>query len=394
MVRSPADTVRLLESLTARVAALRGWRRTIAPPLIAFVVANVLFAAAAVYHGENPVDASTWTSWDSPIYLGIAQNGYTSYECPQAELDQGAWACGNFGWFPLYPALIAPLLHVGVDGATAGVAISSLFWLGLLLVLWNGLLLPMRGRAMLPALALATFAPGAFYFHTVYPVSMAACLLAIALVCLRNERWLAAGASAMLATATYPTAGVFAGVAGIWLLAIAPAPGWRERIRRIAIVCGLPVAAVLAVFAYAEIATGQWNGYFGVQARFHHGIHLPIGNYLDITKPRFEGLGNVSLFLSFQALLTTVLVLAVVISTWRRRREAVAFDWLLVLWALAFWLVPLSQNVVAYYRTDTLLVPIVAVLARLAPPFVTALAAVGAVIACGMTLAFMQGILV
>jgi hypothetical protein len=198
VVRSPAEASRALEAATARLSAARGWRRWLLPPLVAWLVANAVFAVTAVYGGDNPFDAHTWTSWDSPIYLGIAQDGYTSYECPQAELDQGAWACGNFGWFPLYPALIAPFLHAGLDGEAVGVAISSLFWLGLLIVVWRGLLLPAAGRATLPALALATFAPGAFYFHTVYPVSMAACLLAIALVCLRDHRWWGAGGAAAL----------------------------------------------------------------------------------------------------------------------------------------------------------------------------------------------------
>lgn len=394
MVRSPAEASRALEAATARLSAARGWRRWLLPPLVAWLVANAVFAVTAVYGGDNPFDAHTWTSWDSPIYLGIAQDGYTSYECPQAELDQGAWACGNFGWFPLYPALIAPFLHAGLDGEAVGVAISSLFWLGLLIVVWRGLLLPAAGRATLPALALATFAPGAFYFHTVYPVSMAACLLAIALVCLRDHRWWGAGGAAALATATYPTAGVVAGVAGLWLLLVAPAPDLRERIRRILVVCVPPVVAVALVFGYAELATGQWNGYFGVQARFRDGFTLPFGNWLDITKPRFEGLGHVSIFLSLQSLLTTLLVATVLVATWRRRRDASPFDWLVALWALAFWLVPLCQDVVAYYRTDTLLVPIAVAFARLAPLYVTALAGAGAVIAAGMTLAFMQGILV
>lgn len=380
--------------LSGVVLAQRGWRRTLLPPLVAFLVANVVLGAAALYGGFGPFRAHTWTSFDSPIYLQIAEHGYQVWDCPQAEIDQGAKACGTVGWFPVYPALIAPLIALGMDPEAAGVAVSLVFWLAMLLVLWNGLLLRARGPSLLPALAVAAFAPGSFYFHTLYPVSLAACLLVIALVCLRNDRWLGAGAAGFVATAAYPPSATFAGVAGLWLLAVRPAPGWWERVRRIALACGTTVAGLVAVLVFAQISVGQWDGYFGVQARFHHGVHLPFANYVDILTPRTEGLGSISLFLCFQAALTTVLVLAVVLTTWRRRREAVAFDWLIVIWALAFWIVPLCQDVVAYYRTDALLIPIAVALVRLPVRLVLVLAAASAAVAAGMALAFMQGVLV
>jgi hypothetical protein len=123
-------------------------------------------------------------------------------------------------------------------------------------------------------------------------------------------------------------------------------------------------------------------------------VHLPFANWLDLVKPRTEGLGHISLFLSFQALLTTALVVAIAVTTWRRRREATPFDWLLVLWALAFWIVPLCQNVVAYYRTDALVIPAIVALARLPLTLIGVLTAAGAVVTAGMMLAFFQGVLV
>jgi hypothetical protein len=380
--------------LNASILGQRGWRRTVLPPLVAFLVANIVLSLAAVYHDRGPLDAHTWTSFDSPIYLRIADRGYETWTCAPAEVAQGAKACGTVGWFPLYPALIAPLVGLGMHPEAAGVAVSLVFWLAMLVVLWNGLLLRTRGPAQLPALAVAAFAPGSFYFHTVYPVSMGACLLVIALVALRNQRWLGAGAAGFLATAAYPPTATLAGVAGLWLLFVVPATSWWERVRRIALVSGLTVAGFVAVLLFAQLSVGQWDGYFGVQARFDHGIHLPFANYVDILTPRTEGLGHVSLFLCLQAALTTVLVVTVVATTWLRRRQATPFDWLIVIWALAFWIVPLCQNVVAYYRTDALLVPIVVALVRLPPRLVVVLAAAGAVIAAGMALAFMQGVLV
>jgi hypothetical protein len=225
-------------------------------------------------------------------------------------------------------------------------------------------------------------------------MALAACLLVCALAALVRERWWWAGAAAFLTTAAYPGSAALVAVAGLWLLFVAPAASLGERARRIAIVCGLGAAGFAVVLLYAQLAAGQWDGYFGVQARFHHGIHLPLHNWLDISRPRTAGLGNISLFLAFQSWLTTLLVLSAIAVTFARRRAATPVDWLLVLYGLAFWLIPLGQNVVAYYRTDALLVPIVVLLARLPFAVVSAFAVAAAVVSAGMTVAFMQGVLV
>jgi hypothetical protein len=380
--------------MQSAVLAARGWRRWLLPPLVAFLVSIVVLAVAAVVGGFNPADTSRWASFDSPIYVSIAQHGYTDYVCPQAQLDQGATACGTFGWFPLYPALMRPLMDVGLAPNTAGVVVSLVFFLALLVLLWNGLMLPRGGRALLPALGLAAFAPGALYFHTVYPMALTAFLLTLALVALARERWAWAGAAGFVAAVAYPGAALLAVVAGIWLLFIAPAPTLSERVRRIALVSVPTVAGFGVVLLYAQLKTGQWDGYFGVQARFHHGVHLPFANWLDISRPRTEGLGHISLFLSWQEYFVTALSLIVIVTTVVRRRVATAFDWLLVLWTFAFWAVPLMQNTVAYYRTDALMIPIAVAFTQLPARIVSLLALIGAFVAAGMTIAFMQGVLV
>jgi len=373
---------------------LVGWRLALLPPLAAVLAGAALALAVAAYGGYDPLGADTWSRWDSLIYQDIAQHGYTSRPCPQWEIDDGARACGTFGWFPLYPAAMAPLVSLGVAPWAAGVLVAIAFWVAALVVIWNGLLLALGGRAALAALGLAAFGPGAFYLHLVYPVSMTVCLLAVALVCLRRERWLGAGIAGGLAAASHPGAMALIPVAGLWLAAIVPAPTLVERARRIALVCGLTAAGFAAVLLYAELSTGQWDGYFGVQARFDHGVHLPFANWLDLSTPRFEGLGNISIFIALQSWFTTLLVAIVVATTWARRATATPFDWLLVLWVLAFWLIPLAQDTVSYYRTDALLLPAAAAFVTLAPRLVWALALAGAAITAGMTLAFMQGVLV
>jgi hypothetical protein len=55
---------------------------------------------------------------------------------------------------------------------------------------------------------------------------------------------------------------------------------------------------------------------------------------------------------------------------------------------------PLTQNTVSYFRTDALLVPVVVAVTGLSRALVGAFALAAAAVACGMTLAFMQGVLV
>jgi hypothetical protein len=283
-------------------------------------------------------------------------------------------------------------MEVGLSPDTSGVILA--FWLALLVVLWNGVLLARSGRSLLPALGLAAFMPGVVYLHGIYPMSMTVLLLVAVLAALLRERWAWAGAAAFVACATYPGAATVALVAGLWLLFVVPAPSLRVRVKRIAQVCLPAVAGFGVVLLYAQLKTGQWDGYFGVQARFHHGVHFPFENWRAYATPVSTGLGHISLFIAFQAWLVTALVAVVVVATVVRRRVADAFDWLLVLWALAFWLIPLAQNTVSYQRTDVLLLPIAAAFSRLPWFFATLLGLAGAVVAAGMTLAYMQGVLV
>jgi hypothetical protein len=357
-------------------------------------VANAVLGAAAIAGGFDPLSAKRWVSFDSPIYLSIAEHGYTDYDCPQNELDGGARACGTFGWFPLYAAPVRVLIEAGLAPNTAGVVVALVFWLALLIVLWNGLILARGGRAQLPALGLAAFMPGVVYLHGVYPMSMAVFLLVLVLIGLLRQRWAWAGVAAFLAVAAYPGAAAVAVVAGLWLLLVAPAPSLRTRVERIAMVCAPALAGFAVVLLYAQLKTGQWDGYFGVQARFHHGVHFPLQNWLQYSTPVNTGLGHISLFLSFQSWLDTVLVALVAVVTVLRRRTADAFDWLLVLWALIFWLIPLAQNTVSYERTDVLLLPIAVAFTRLPGRIVAVLALAGAFVAAGMTIAYMQGVLV
>ncbi|HEY1416701.1 MAG TPA: hypothetical protein VGF41_02315, partial [Myxococcaceae bacterium] len=109
------------------------------PPALVFAGVRWLFSVAASRAGFDAAYAGTWRRWDSGHYLDIAARGWELFSC--------AWlggrpqdACGNSAWFPLYPWLLRPLIALGLHRETAGVWVSGVAALAMLVVLWNGLL--------------------------------------------------------------------------------------------------------------------------------------------------------------------------------------------------------------------------------------------------------------
>ena len=90
---------------------------------MAFGLACAGLAAIGTAGGFNPFTTAEWVRWDSRNYLSIANHGYTLMSC-QGEVFS---LCGNSGWFPFYPLLIAPFAAVGLQAATVGLVISLVF---------------------------------------------------------------------------------------------------------------------------------------------------------------------------------------------------------------------------------------------------------------------------
>ncbi|MFL5389328.1 MAG: hypothetical protein ACJ79C_11415, partial [Myxococcales bacterium] len=143
--------------------------RKVLVPLGAFAAARLLLAAAARAGGYPPFAPGLFRRWDSGQYLSIAARGYDLVECARIGYAPEGW-CGNAGWMPGYPALIAAAVRVGATPLVAGVAISAGFEIALLVVLWNGLF----ERKSFFALLACALAPGAISFHAVFPISLCA----------------------------------------------------------------------------------------------------------------------------------------------------------------------------------------------------------------------------
>jgi hypothetical protein len=155
-----------------------------------YVTVNTLYFTALNHDVPQLRDAeSLWYRWDTPLYIGIATDGY--------HFD------GSQAFFPLYPLLIRGLVVV-LPGhkLVAALIVASLACIAALAVLYR-LAEDMfeRGTAQRTVLYLMA-SPFAFYLVAAYNESLFVALVVASLYCMRRGHWWWAGAFAGLASGT------------------------------------------------------------------------------------------------------------------------------------------------------------------------------------------------
>lgn len=347
----------------------------------------MIFGSAAAL-GYDPFDSATWSRWDSTLYEGIARDGYDLVRCPPGT-DLPGW-CGNAGWFPAYSWLVGGLHVVGLPLRGSAVVLSWAFAAATIFLLWATFLERRTGIAVVAALAFAAFTPGVVYHYAVFPLSLLALATVGCLWLLVRQRWLPAGLSGAVAVLSYPLGLVLVPVSLIWILAERAVTA-RERIRRVALSTG-PMLGALVIFAVdLHLETGRWDAYQLVQEKYGHEWQSPLAaTWHALTTVSYAG----GVAISAQTALVTVAVVAVLVHAVVRRRTLDRTDGLLLLWAAATWLVPLSQSVVALQRAQAALLPLAVLVARLPRPVLIPLAATAIPVAVLMEVAFLRGTVV
>ena len=137
--------------------------------------------------------AGVWTRWDGQWYLKIATEGYNLND-------------GSSAFFPLYPwAVTAVGWLAGERFLWAGMLLSSLFFLGALIMLHRLVRFDFHNEdAGRTVFYIAAF-PMAFFFWAVYSESLFLFLSVGALLAMRGRRWWWAGLSIGLAIWTRTT---------------------------------------------------------------------------------------------------------------------------------------------------------------------------------------------
>lgn len=209
-----------------------------------------IFAALAWEHGGL---VTAMCQFDCFWYVRIGTQGYLS-DTQWANLGSAP----NWAFFPLYPLLLGVLTAItGVSGQVAGMVLSNLFLLGLLLV--GARYLRERAVATSPFLwfGFVLALPHTLFFSAVYTEALFALLSLGCLLALRLNRPLLAGVCAALASATRPQGILLApivAVHGLRALYIHRAEGdWPRRLGE----ATLPIAlAPLGLCLY--VAAQYW----------------------------------------------------------------------------------------------------------------------------------------
>jgi hypothetical protein len=157
-----------------------------------------------IFSGEVPPYFDLATLWDGAWYERIATDGYPA-ELPlndRGEVRQNAWA-----FYPVFPTLAKGVMLVtGLPFAIAAPVVATV--LGYAAAAVMGLMLRERvgGAAALGGVALFAAFPAAPALQVAYTESLAALLLCVVLWLLIRERWLVAGAVALLTGLARPIA--------------------------------------------------------------------------------------------------------------------------------------------------------------------------------------------
>ena len=364
-------------------------RRDILMPIAAFIAATAVAATCAWIAGYDPLDADNWSRWDSIHYLSIATSGYvdTTTDCPSSKA-----VCEHAGWLPGYSAFLAVPFKLGLPHTGSAVLISWAFCLATLVLLWRRFPLPESLEGRMAVATYAAFVPGYIYMHTVFPLSLLTLLVLTAVLLLERGRWVLGALAGAGAAVTYPLGILMAPITALWLLFDRGGGALTARLGRAA----LGGAIVVAGFGAALLAAGLWNGdYFGYFEAQAHALRDPVSGVIhevrDALAPERDTLEGAR---AAQALLTAAIAGVVVFAFVFRRDRIKPLDVLAGSYALAIWVLPLTQVSLSLYRSNAALIT-AAPLLRHVPPMVRWSIAGGCVlVAVPMTVLFFRGAII
>jgi Gpi18-like mannosyltransferase len=257
----------------------------------------------------------SWDRWDSNHFVEIATRGYD--------------VAYRTAFFPLFPLLEAGLGVITHDPFVAGLLISNLAGLGMLVVLYRLVAEDFdEARAYRTVLYFSVF-PTAFFFAAAYNESLFMFLALLSFYCMRRGQWWLAGLFGLFASLTR-SAGIFLLVP--FLYEYLRQHHFKLKTLRLTLLAGLGIPAGLGAFAlycylrfhdalafsHAQESTwlrdthGPWHGMFDAA------VVIVQRNILT-----FDSIHNV-IDLS-AALLMLVLVVLCFAGPWRFPREMWAY---------------------------------------------------------------------
>ena len=263
------------EPSAAEAAEGRLWQRALVVGLAVYAVSRLcVIAGTAVRAAQLAVDAraddeavpgagsvisEVLTSWDGRWYLEIVRGGYPSQVPPNITYEQLE---ARAAFFPVYPWLVR-VVDAVLPGGDTFAALFVNFVLGAVSVVLVGLLARRLYGVNVAARAMTLYAifPGSVVLSFAYSEATLIVLAAACMLFLLDERWVLAGLTAMVATATRPN-----GIAIVAACAVASFLAIR-RSRQWASLVSVVLAPLGFVFFqwYVGTTAGETGVWFRVQ---------------------------------------------------------------------------------------------------------------------------------
>jgi hypothetical protein len=301
--------------------------------------------------------------WDAQWYVRIASLGY--------DLKRTAF-------FPLYPELMRFVSQaLGMGSLAAGVLISHLAFVGLLVAFYALARLDLDERNARRIVWMLALYPTAFFFSAAYTEALFMLCSVLALYAMRTRRWaLASGCSALAALTR--NMGVFLVVPLVLEYLEAQGVVWRrvptrDRLIRMALGAGavavLPVASLLGLMTYLWSRFGDPLSFVHVQPLYYRYASNPVSvimigyaqNLRRLVEPWLPNIHHhpwwIKLFYHPLETLVVTLTIVVLVAGFRRMRLSY---WVVILYSL---LIPLStytqgDNFGSFLRYSLVIAPL------------------------------------
>lgn len=373
------------------------------PPLIAFICGLLLIASQEPHGFASVVNPATFARWDADQYIKIASHGYfIRPHCVNGHFTAGPHACSDLSWFAGYPLVMRALSVTGIGLEYAGLIVAWVFWYLALLMIWllsKPAAQSSASRLGTPAqwicVLIAAVFPGQIYFAAIFPLSMA-CLgmLACCYWSARNPDWRLAAVAGLVAGSAYLSA--VAVIPG--LLAAAVVTGKREARTAMRAGAAGTAAGVAGVLAYAQATVGRWDEYFTREsAGYGVGVHNPLATLSARfgSFPAMLGSAGHRAIAEQGILVALLFALALAGFAASTRQGVQAVDVVLVIAALAGWLIPyIAGGHLSVYRDEAIMVVLVPLLRHLPTRSLVVPLLAATWVAAGMAALFFSNVLV
>jgi Gpi18-like mannosyltransferase len=317
-------------------------------------------ASAKNLSSETPLNSlsvlwHTWDRYDSVYYLQIAKNGYGT--------DRGLAA-----FFPLFPILVRGLSAGIFNIMIAGLLVSSLAGLVLMLVLYQLVLEELGEEAAKRSVLYLLVFPTAFFLWAIYPESLFLCLTVASFYAMRHNYWWLAAVLGLFACLARPN-GVFLVLPFCFEYLRQRSFRWQEI--RWNVLSGLLIPVGLGIFAlYCYVHYGDVLAFSHAQLSWKRTLHVPWYGIILSIKIAFAQKDVLKVFLAtsldlFPDLFALLLIGLSVIGVCHLGKR----HWSYVLYAALLWLfanvLPAYQPLMGVGRNMLVIFPLFLMLAQL-----------------------------